>query len=87
MKSLTRPSFWRAYDTLDPRVRETARKAYAQFTKDPSHPSLRFKKLAGYEQVWSVRINEQYRAVGERDGDTIVWVWIGSHNEFDALFG
>jgi Txe/YoeB family toxin of Txe-Axe toxin-antitoxin module len=87
LKSLTRPSFWRAYDALDPRVREAARKAYARFAKDPGHPSLRFKKLAGYEQVWSVRINEQYRAVGERDGDTVVWVWIGSHNDFDTLFG
>jgi hypothetical protein len=87
LKSLTRPSFWRAYDTLDPRVREAARKAYTQFAKDPGHPSLRFKKLAGYEQIWSVRINEQYRAVGERDGDTVIWVWIGSHNDFDSLFG
>ncbi|HEX3359199.1 MAG TPA: hypothetical protein VHS31_19625 [Tepidisphaeraceae bacterium] len=24
-----------------------------------------------YENVWSVRINDQFRAVGERDGDTI----------------
>jgi hypothetical protein len=29
----------------------------------------------------------QYRAVGERDGDTIAWAWIGSHNEFDGKFG
>jgi plasmid maintenance system killer protein len=50
---------------MEPRVREAARKAYAQLAKDPGHPSLRFKKLTGYEQVWSVRINEQYRAVGE----------------------
>jgi hypothetical protein len=27
------------------------------------------------------------RAVGHRDGDTIVWVWIGSHGEFDRRFG
>jgi plasmid maintenance system killer protein len=74
LKSLTRPSFWRAYGELDPRVREAARKAYAQFAKAPGRPSLRFKKLAGYEQVWSVRINEQYGAVGECDGDTAVWV-------------
>src|SRR5438874_11682653 len=53
----TRPSFWRAYRL---------------FVQDASHPSLRFKKLAGYENVWSVRINEQYRAVGERRGDTIM---------------
>jgi hypothetical protein len=27
------------------------------------------------------------RAIGERHGDTIIWVWIGTHNEFDNLFG
>ncbi len=62
-------------------------RAYSLFAENPEHPSLRFKKLGGYDHVWSVRINEQYRAVGERDGDTIVWVWIGSHNDFDTLFG
>lgn len=87
MISLTRPSFWRAYQTLDPRTREAARRAYQQFAVNSAHPSLRFKKLGGYDHIWSVRINEQYRAVGERRGDTVIWVWIGSHNEFDKLFG
>ena len=87
MISLTSPSFWRAYERLDPPVREAARRAYKLFAEDPGHPSLRFKKLGGYDNVWSVRINEQYRAVAERTGDTIVWAWIGSHNDFDALFG
>ena len=87
LKSLTRPSFWRAYGGLDSQVRGAARRAYGLFAENPDHPSLRFKKLGGYENVWSVRINEQYRAVGERSGDTIVWVWIGSHNDFDKLFG
>jgi len=86
VKSRTRPSFWRAYGALDSRVREAARRAYRLFQNDPGNPSLRFKKLGGYEHVWSVRINEQYRAVGERHGDTIVWVWVGSHNDFDRLY-
>ena len=87
MISRVRPSFWRAYSALDARTRAAARRAYRLFAQNPSHPSLRFKKLAGYEDVWSVRINEQYRAVGERKRDTIVWVWVGSHNDFDKLFG
>ena len=87
MNSRTRPSFWRAYERLSEPNRKAARRAYALFAQDPNHPSLRFKKLAGYERVWSVRINEQHRAIGERDGDTIVWVWIETHNEFDNLFG
>jgi plasmid maintenance system killer protein len=68
-------------------VREAARRAYKLFADNPDHPSLRFKKLGGYDDVWSVRINEQYRAVAERNGNTVIWVWIGSHNDFDNLFG
>lgn len=87
MISLVRPSFWRLYHALDPRIQSAARRAYELFAHDPDHPSLRFKKLQGYDNIWSVRINEQYRAVGMRDGDTITWVWIGSHNDFDNQFG
>lgn len=87
MKSIARPSFRRGYAALDPRVKLAARKAYQLFGENPDHPSLRFKKLQGYDNVWSVRVNEPYRAVGERTGDTIEWAWIGSHNDFDNLFG
>ena len=45
-----------------------------------------FKKLQAHDNLWSVRINEQYRAVGVRSGDTIEWIWVGTHNEFDNLF-
>jgi mRNA-degrading endonuclease RelE of RelBE toxin-antitoxin system len=87
VKSTARPSFWRAYERLDTKTREAARKAYRLFERDPSHPSLQFKKLGGHERVWSVRISDQYRAIGERHGDSISWAWIGTHNEFDKLFG
>ncbi len=72
MKSHVRPSFWRGYETLDPRVHEAAKRAWQLFEESPEHPSLRFKKLGGYEDVWSVRINEQYRAVCQRQGDTVI---------------
>jgi len=72
---------------LSEQARQAARRAYALFAQNPDHPSLRFKKLGGYEDIWSVRINEQYRAVGQRAGDMIFWSWIGTHNEFDNLFG
>jgi hypothetical protein len=65
---------------------QAARRAYHIFIENPSTPGLHFKKLGGYEDVWSVRINDQYRAVGRRRGDTIIWFWIGTHNEFDKEF-
>ena len=84
MKSLTRPSFWKAYDELDPRVRETVRKAYTLFAENPDHPSLRFKKLKG--DLWSVRVGDHYRATGYfLTADTFVWDWIGTHEEYNKL--
>ncbi|HEX8323193.1 MAG TPA: hypothetical protein VF595_04695 [Tepidisphaeraceae bacterium] len=56
MISRVRPSFWRAYEALDPRAKVAARRAYQLFSHDPDHASLRFKKLRGYDDVWSVRI-------------------------------
>jgi hypothetical protein len=81
------PSFKRALAALSAGDRQAARRAYHRFEKDPAHNSLRFKKLAGHESLWSVRVTLNVRAVGHRDGDTVVWVWIGSHREFDGRFG
>ena len=86
MKSVARPSFWRSYAKLDERARQAAQRSYSLFEQNADHPSLRFKKLRDHSNAWSVRIGEQYRAVGERYGDTIEWSWIGTHNEFDNLF-
>jgi len=43
--------------------------------------------LAGHEKIWSARITRSVRAVGHRDDDTIIWLWIGTHASFDRLFG
>ena len=86
MISRTRPEFWRLLAKLDREVQRSARDTYERFLSDPAHPSLHFKKLANVPHAWSVRIGKQYRAVGERRGDTVWWFWIGTHNEFDKLF-
>lgn len=87
MISRATPSFWRALRELGAADREAARRAFAQFQADPMHNSLRFKKLAGVETIWSVGVTLSVRAVGHREGDTITWVWIGTHAEFDRRFG
>lgn len=86
MKSRATPSFWRALRGLSAADQHAARLAFQQFNADPSHNSLRFKKLAAHDRLWSVRVTLRIRAVGHRDGETITWVWIGSHAEFDRLF-
>jgi hypothetical protein len=34
-----------------------------------------------------VRIGRGYRALGRRQGDTLVWFWIGTHDDYDRLIG
>ena len=87
MISRATPSFWRAYGGLTENQQEAARRVFRLFTRDPGHNSLQFKKLRGRANDWSVRVTLDLRVVGRRQGDTIEWVWIGSHNEFDKLFG
>ena len=86
MISLTSERFWRLYGSLPSDAKDAARKAFALWADNPNHPSLRFKPLRGSGNCWSVRVGQQYRAVGVREGDTIIWFWIGTHNEFDKSF-
>jgi hypothetical protein len=70
---------------LPPDVVRQAKEAYRLWSRDPSHPSLRFKKIQNFDKVWSVRVSRNYRAVGARDGEKVVWFWIGSHADYDQL--
>lgn len=86
MISETTPSFRRALALLAETERTAARRAYRLFQTNPQHNSLRFKRLYGHSNLWSVRVTRRIRAVGQRSGEVIKWVWIGSHDEFDKLF-
>jgi len=77
--------FWEAYGRLPERIQERARNAYQRFERDPRHPGLRLKKVHASEPIYSVRISRDYRALGAREGDTMIWFWIGSHEDYDRL--
>jgi hypothetical protein len=59
------------------------RRKHRLWLENPFHPSLSFKELA--PDLWSVRINRQYRALARRKSDLVVWFWIGTHAEYDRL--
>jgi hypothetical protein len=77
--------FRTSFGYLPEQVKEQTRQAYRLFKQDPSHPSLRFKKVNPELPIYSARINKSYRAVGKLEGDTIIWFWVGSHTEYDRL--
>ena len=85
MNSVTSRRFREMYEALPERVRLHAKRAYQLFRRDPSHPGLQFKKTEGGDNIYSVRIGLGYRALGQIDGNEIVWFWIGSHSEYDKL--
>jgi mRNA-degrading endonuclease RelE of RelBE toxin-antitoxin system len=84
MKHFASRGFWDAYQKLPEQVRELADKNYALLKENPQHPSLRLKKVGRF---WSVRVGLRYRALAIDSGDDLVWFWIGSHAEYDALLG
>lgn len=86
MKSATVPSFWETYAKLDETVKQRARKAFELWSENPFHPSLHFKCINSEENLWSVRITLNYRALGLLDGDTVTWFWVGSHKDYERYF-
>jgi hypothetical protein len=78
------PRFWRCYDALPARIRELADKNFELVKANPSHPSLHFKRIGRFH---SVRVGLHYRALGVDADDGVLWFWIGTHSEYDALVG
>ena len=85
MTSRTTARFRRAFADLPATVQEQARRSYRLFRQNPQHPSLRFRQVHLHPPVCSVRVGIHYRAVAARDGETMVWFWIGPHAEYDYL--
>jgi hypothetical protein len=66
-------------------IRAKAQIAYRLWAENPSHPSLRFKKVHDNLPVYSVRIDLGWRAVGIVERQVMVWFWIGPHSEYEKL--
>ena len=84
MRHFASSDFWQAYSRLSNSVRSLADKNYELLKTNPQHPSLHFKKVGRF---WSVRIGLSYRALATEIDDGLLWFWIGSHADYDALIG
>lgn len=85
MRSVRTANFRKLLAELPTEAKAQADRAYALFEADPFHPSLHFKRAAGYDDVFSARVGARYRALGIRKGDVIAWYWIGIHSEYDEI--
>jgi hypothetical protein len=82
MRHRATPRFWRCYRSLSEEVQRLADKQYQLLSSDSRHPSVHLKKVGVY---WSVRVGLHYRALAVEIGADLVWVWIGTHAEYDQL--
>ena len=83
MISKAHRNYWALYRQLPAEIQRVAVEKHRLWQRDPFHPSLHFKHLGN--DVWSVRVNRNYRALGRRKGELIVWFWIGTHEEYNRL--
>lgn len=79
----THRRFWKCFEGLPPSVQRLAREKYALWKEDPYHPSLRFEERRN--GIFVVRVGEHYRAIGLREGDTVAWFWIGTHEAYNRF--
>jgi hypothetical protein len=82
MRHFASPDFWDAYERLPEQVRVQADRNYRLLKIDPHHPSLHFKKVGRF---WSVRVGLRHRALATDVEDGLLWFWIGSHADYDAM--
>jgi hypothetical protein len=79
INSSTTPDFWKCFQALPKEIQTQTKKKYFLWKKNPRHPSVRFKKVG---TLWSVRIDENYRALSLKEGDIFYWFWIGNHENY-----
>ena len=85
MKAQAVPKFWKFYVRLPRNVQQQARKAYQLWKVNPHYPSLHFKRVDDKEPIYSARVSNNYRVLGFLEGDTVLWYWIGNHDEYERL--
>jgi len=74
--------FWASYEALPAEVRALADKNFELLRLNRHHPSLQFKQVGKF---WSARIGIHHRALALEVDDGFLWVWVGSHADYDKL--
>ena len=85
MKSRANKRFWEAFKKLPLSIQKRTKINYRIWKKDPCHPSIHFKPVIPGKFIYSVRIGISWRALGVKQGNCMIWFWIGSHEYYNSL--
>ena len=64
---------------------EVGRQKLPSMVRESESSFASLPALASSKNRFTVRVGERYRALGRLDSSTLIWVWIGSHAEYDRL--
>jgi hypothetical protein len=85
VNSVTTDQFRQLYIQAPLERRQKIKRAYQLWRDNPSHPSLRFKKVHATLPIYSARVDLDWRAVGVLKDGTLIWFWVGSHKAYESL--
>jgi hypothetical protein len=83
------------FDRLPANIQEIAKRVFERFCQDPACPTLEHRRLKDtdkgrhHEGSLKVSVTHRFRAiyVPDRQSDTNVWYWIGSHEDYNNFVG
>ena len=74
MRSQATPRFWHRLKDLPTEVQRLAVKNYRLWQANPNHPSLRYRRLEGTENLVTLRVGDHYRALGLLETGIVHWI-------------
>lgn len=74
------PLFKRDFRSLPSNLQQRARKPIGLPLDNPSHLSLRTKKMQGVKDIWEASVTLSYRLTYQRTAGTIVLRRVGTHD-------
>jgi hypothetical protein len=78
----TTKRFWKCFADIPLPAQRVSKRNFELLKENPLHPSLHFKKVGKF---WSIRAGFNYRALSIEDDEGFIWVWIGTHNEYERI--
>ena len=85
MNSHVTARFRKNFEALPQEIQDKAKVAYKIWTNNPNHPSLHFKQVHHTDPIYSIRVGLYHRALGVKKANTMIWFWIGTHEEYNTL--
>ena len=73
-------TFIRLYKKLPADLQALVKKTLTLFQQNPSHPSLRHRKMEGQEDVYELSVSMHYRITYQKIGDIAYLRKVGTHD-------